>query len=289
MPVPRLFEVPPDPREAWVHLVATILSSGSDATSAALLSDLVGQELPDAGGATVSEFRPLKDSGVVADTTLRARDGSWTVGLYGSLSFDIDHSEDLTRLHAALAPTADRCVLVAITPDRRTPESIAALADGDIDVTHRSWQRVRDWIEERPERGSAEGTDLMVLREADYYLKGRVADLYRLEEAAMPAVGPELRPTLAAAYFELSALAPSPRIETTEEETAIVFPRTGDPAIVIALRDQAMHVRLHGGEAAPGFTTEGDTATLVAASDLDYLAARSWIKGQARELLPPRR
>jgi len=289
MPVPRLFEVPPDPREAWIHLVATILSSGSDATSAALLSDLVGEDLPDAASAHVSEFRPLKDTGVVADTTLRATDGSWTVGLYASLSFDVDHTEAITRLNSALAPTADRCIVVAITPDRRTPDSITALSDGGMGIRHRSWQRVRDWIEERPERGKAEGTDLMVLREADYYLKGRVADLYRLEEAAMPAVGPELRPTLAAAYFELSALAPSPRIETTEEETAILFPRTGDPTMVIALRDGAMHVRLHGGEAAPGFVTEGGIATLVAKSDMDYLAARSWIKGQARGLLPPRR
>ena len=289
MPVPRLFEVPPDPREAWVHVVATILSSGSDATSAALLFDLVGEELPDAGSATVSEFRPLKDTGVVADTTLRAKDGSWTVGIYASLSFDVDHTEGLKQLHAALSPTAEKCVIVAITPDRRTPETMTALVDGGMDLKHRSWHRVRDWIEERPERGSAEGTDLMVLREADYYIKGRVADLYRLEEAAMPAVGPELRPTLAAAYFELSALAPSPRIETTEEETAILFPRTGDAKMEIALRDGAMHVRLHGGEAAPGFTSEGGTATLVAKSDLDYLAARSWIKGQARELLPPRR
>ncbi len=288
MPVPRLFEVSPDPREAWIHVIATILSSGTDRTTAAFLADLVGEELADAGSATVSEFRPLKESGIVADATLRARDGAWTVGLYGSLSFDVDHTAELTAFYDALAATADRCIVVAITPDRRAPASVEATAGGR-EIVHRSWQRIRDWIEERPERGAAEGTDLMLLREADYYLKGRVADLYRLEEAAMPAIPQELRPTLAAAYFELSALAPSPRIEVSDEEVAICFPRTGDPTMVLALRDQKLHVRLHGGEAAPGFTTEGDTATMVAGSDEDYLAARSWIKGQARELLPPRR
>jgi hypothetical protein len=269
-------------------VVATILSSGTEPTTAAFLADLVGEELPEAGSSAVREFRPLKGSGLVADATLRAPDGSWTVGLYGSLSFDVDHAPQLGAYYDALAGTADRCIVVAITPDRRAPESIEALAGGR-EIVHRSWQRIRDWIEERPERGAAEGTDLMLLREADYYLKGRVADLYRLEEAAMPAIPPELRPTLAAAYFELSALAPSPRIEVSDEEVAICFPRTGDPTMVLALRDGNIVVRLHGGEGAPGFTTEGDTATLVAASDEDYLAARSWIKGQARELLVPRR
>jgi hypothetical protein len=289
MPVPRLFEVSPDPREAWIHVVATILSAGSAPTTAALVEDLVGEALPDAGEASVREFRPLKDTGVVADATLRAPDGAWTVGLLGSLSFDVDHSDAVKALYDALASTAERCMIVVITPDRRTPDPIGTLADGGMQVVHRSWQRVRDWIEERPERGAAEGTDLMLLREADYYLKGRVADLYRLEEAAMPAVPAELRDTLAAAYFELSALAPSPRIESSPEEVAICFPRTGDPAMVVALREGKMHVRLHGGQGAPGFVTEGDTATLVAGTDLEYLAARSWIKGQARDLLPPRR
>jgi len=288
MPVPRLFEVSPDPREAWIHVVATVLSSGTERTTAAFLADLVGEDLPEAGSSAVREFRPLKDSGLVADATLRPPDGSWTVGLYGSLSFEVDHSAELIAYYDALATTAQRCIVVAITPDRRTPTSVEAVADGR-EIVHRSWQRIRDWIVERPERGTAEGTDLMLLREADYYLKGRVADLYRLEEAAMPAIPQELRPTLAAAYFELSALAPSPRIEVSDEEVAICFPRTGDPTMVLALRDAKMLVRLHGGEAAPGFTIEGDTATLEAANDKDYLAGRSWIKGQARELLPPRR
>ena len=289
MPVPQLFEVPPDPREAWVHVVATLLSAGSDTTTSAFLADLVGEELQGAGAAAVREFRPLKDTGVVADATLRERDGAWTVGIHASLSFDLDHEAEIVALHEALAGTAERCIIVAITPDRRRPASVDAAAAGGREIVHRSWQRIRDWIEERPERGAAEGTDLMLLREADYYLKGRVADLYRLEESAMPALPPEMRPTLAAAYFELSALAPSPRIEVSSDEVAVCFPRTGDPTMVLAMREGKLHVRLHGGEGAPGFTTEGDTATLVAASAEDYLAARSWIKGQARELLPPRR
>ena len=84
--------------------------------------------------------------------------------------------------------------------------------EGGRDVRHLSWLRLRDWVQERPERGRAQGTDLLLLREAEYFLTPRVAELYRLE-GLMPLVAAGLRPSLAGIFFDLNELAPAPLIQ----------------------------------------------------------------------------
>ena len=67
-----------------------------------------------------------------------------------------------------------------------------ASADGR-NIRHRSWLRVRDWVQERPERGRVQDpNDLLLLREAEYFFTPRVAELYRLE-GLMPMVEQGLR------------------------------------------------------------------------------------------------
>jgi hypothetical protein len=286
MPVPRVFEAATDPREEWVHVVATLLSLGGPDTRAALMEELTGERLEGTEAMLVREQRHLGDSGVTADISCRATDGAWTVALYASLAFDIDHAAALAALHDAADAASGRTIVVAVTPDRRPGEGLAA--DGR-DIRHRSWQRVRDWVQERPERGGATGADLMLLTEADYFLTPRVADLYRLEESAMPSVAAELRPTLATAYFDLGAIAPSPRVETTASEVAVHYPRTGDSQVSLVARGGALEVRIGGGGPGPGVVMDGEVATLAIAVPEDYATARSWVAGEARAALPPRR
>jgi hypothetical protein len=116
---------------------------------------------------------------------------------------------------------------------------------------------VRDWVQERPERGRAEGTDLLLLREAEYFLTPRVAELYRLE-GLMPQVPAALRPTLADVFFDLNELAPAPLITGEQGSSQVVFPRTGDPKVRIALEGGAMEVGVAAGEAGPGFAEPVD-------------------------------
>ena len=164
-----------------------------------------------------------------------------------------------------------------------------AVAGGLRNIRHRSWLRVRDWVQERPERGRAQGTDLMLLREAEYFLTPRVAELYRLE-GLMPMVVPGLRPSLAGMFFDLNELAPAPLIQNEEGAARVAFPRTGDAVAEIALADGGLRLGLASAEAGPGFAeaVDGWTRLEVAGPD-DYLTARAWAQSTARALLPARR
>jgi hypothetical protein len=288
MPVPRLFEVSPEPREQWVHVIATLLSLGGPDTRTALVEEISGEALPGADALLVREQRVLSD-GTRVDVV--ARGAGWTLALYATLAFDIDQTARLSALYDSLVDTAkDQVILVAITPDRRPPASVLAAADGGTrNIRHRSWLRVRDWIQERPERGAAQGTDLMLLREADYFFTPRVAELYRLE-GLMPMVGPELRPSLAEMFFDLNDLAPAPRIHTEDGAARVAFPRTGDARVEIALGAGSLSLGVHSDHAGPGYAA-GDAGwqRLDVAAAADYLAARAWTQSTAKSILPARR
>jgi hypothetical protein len=288
MPVPRLFEASPDPREQWVHVIATLLALGGPETRTALVEEISGEALPGADALLVREQRVLAD-GTVVDVVVRG--AGWTLALHSTLAFDVDQSAELAGIYDALVETAkDQVILVAITPDRRPPASVLdATAAGVRNIRHRSWLRVRDWIQERPERGAAQGTDLMLLREADYFYTPRVAELYRLE-GLMPLVGPELRPSFASMFFDLNDLAPAPRIQTENDSARVAFPRTGDARVEIALGGGELTIGVHNESGGPGFAA-GDAGwqrLQVAGAD-DYVAARAWTQSVAKSVLPARR
>ena len=286
MPVPRLFEASSDPREQWVHVLATLLALGGPETRTALVEEISGEALPDADALVVFERRPL-NADVTADIV--ARGAGWTFAVQTSLAFDGQDEARAAATFDALNEVYDKCIVIAVTPDRRPPDALAALAATGRDVRHRSWLRVRDWVQERPERGRAEGTDLMLLREAEYFLTPRVAELYRLE-GLMPMVVPGLRPSLAGMFFDLNELAPAPLIQNEEGAARVAFPRTGDAVAEIALADGGLRLGLASAEAGPGFAeaVDGWTRLEVAGPD-DYLTARAWAQSTARALLPARR
>lgn len=289
MPVPRLFEVSSEPREQWVHVLATLLALGGPETRTALVEEISGEALPGADALLVREHRVLAD-GTVADVVIRG--AGWTLVLSATLAFDDDNGADLARVYDGLVETAkDQVILVAITPDRRPSAAVqAAQSAGLRNIRHRSWLRVRDWIQERPERGAAEGTDLVLLREADYFYTPRVAELYRLE-GLMPLVQAALRPSLASMFFDLNELAPAPLIQTTEAGVArVAFPRTGDPRVEITLDAQGLGLGVHDADSGPGYAA-GDAGwqRLAVGDPADYVAARAWTQSAARRLLPARR
>ena len=290
MPVPRLFEASSDPREQWVHVVATLLALGGPDTRTALVEEISGEALPDADALLVREQRELVDSpeGMVADVV--ARGAGWTLAIQATLAFDGDEAARLVATYDALTASADRCIVIALTPDRKPPAGVLeATAGGTRNIRHRSWLRVRDWVQERPERGGAQGTDLLLLREAEYFFTPRVAELYRLE-GLMPMVGAELRPSLAGMFFDLNDLAPAPLIQNEAGAARVAFPRTGDAVAEIALEGGGLGLRLAGGRAGPGFADAGDGwARLEVSGPDDYLAARAWAQSTARALLPARR
>jgi hypothetical protein len=290
MPVPRLFEASSDPREQWVHVVATLLALGGPDTRTALVEEISGEALPDADALLVREQRALVDSpeGLVADVV--ARGAGWTFAIQATLAFDADEAERLIATYEALTASADRCIVIALTPDRKPPPGVLeATAEGTRNIRHRSWLRVRDWVQERPERGGAQGTDLMLLREAEYFLTPRVAELYRLE-GLMPMVGPALRPSLAGMFFDLNELAPAPLIQNEAGAARVAFPRTGDAVAEIALEGGGLGLRLATGHAGPGFADAGNGwARLEVSGPDDYTAARAWAQSTARALLPARR
>jgi hypothetical protein len=290
MPVPRLFEASSDPREQWVHVVATLLALGGPETRTALVEEISGEALPDADALLVREQRALVDSpdGLIADIV--ARGAGWTLAIQGTLAFDGDEADRLIATYDALTASADRCIVVALTPDRKPSEAIqAAVAGGTRNIRHRSWLRVRDWVQERPERAGAQGTDLLLLREAEYFLTPRVAELYRLE-GLMPMVGAALRPSLAGMFFDLNELAPAPLIQNEQGAARVAFPRTGAPQAEIALEGGGLGLRLASGDVGPGFADAGEGWTrLDVAEPDDYTTARAWTQSTARALLPARR
>ena len=144
---------------------------------------------------------------------------------------------------------------------------------------------MRDWVQERPERGSAQGIDLVLLTEAEYFLTPRVAELYRLE-ALMPHLPGELRSTLATVFFDLNDISPAPLIERTDR---VAFPRTGNRKVEIVLAGGGLTIRLAGAMDGPGFSADGDGWSALEVGDpAQYVAARSLIRATARGLLPAR-
>lgn len=279
MPVPRLFDVPPLPREQWMHVVATLLGLTQADTRAAFLAELTGDEVAGAADAQVSERRPLvagDQAPVVADVVVRSGK-QWGIAVQGCLGFDIDRAAMWQGIHDALAANVEKAMLVAITPDRKPPADVVAASEGRT-IVHRSWQRVRDWVQERPERGGVTGTDAFLLREADYFLSPRVAELYRLENLIVH-VDPAARASVMSLYMDLNDICPQPTIRNTSDTAGVIeYPRGGDPLVSVALGD--------GGApqvAAPG----GDDLTL--ASRNTYVEARSGLIDRARAALPPRR
>lgn len=287
MPVPRLFEASSDPRDQWVHVLATLLALGGPETRTALVEEISGEALPDADALVVFERRPLNES-VTADIV--ARGAGWTFAVQASLAFDAQEEARIAATFDALSEVYDKCIVIAITPDRRPPDALGALAAGGRDVRHRSWLRVRDWVQERPERGRAEGTDLMLLREAEYFLTPRVAELYRLE-GLMPLIEPPLRPSLAGMFFDLNELAPAPLIQNEAGAARVAFPRTGEPQVEIGVGGAGLTLTVAGdGEAGPGYERiDGGRQRLTVSEASDYQAGRAWTQTRARNLLPARR
>lgn len=289
MPVPRLFEASPEPREQWVHVVATLLALGGPETRTALVEEISGEALPGADALLVREQRVLSD-GTVVDAMIRG--AGWTLALHSTLGFDVDQAAELATVYDALKETAkDQVILVAITPDRRPSASVVAAAEGGTrNIRHRSWLRVRDWIQERPERGAAQGTDLLLLREADYFFTPRVAELYRLE-GLMPLVEQGLRPSFASMFFDLNDLAPAPLIQTGSAGSArVAFPRTGDAKVEIGLGDDGLTLGVASAVGGPGYSGADDGWQRLSVGSVDdYIAARAWTQSTARAVLPARR
>ena len=284
MPVPRLFEAAADPREQWAHVLACLVGLTGPETRPALLAELVGEELDGAADAQARERQALDGFGV--DVLVRDRGRRWVVGVQVTLAFDADATGGITGAADRLASLGDRVISVTVTPDRTAPPAVEAARAGGRDVRHRSWLRVRDWVQERPERGGAQGVDLMLLREAEYFLTPRVAELYRLEKL-MPDVPQALRPAFAAMFFDLNDRSPAPLVAggpSGPGSTRIAFPRTGDAAAEILLSDDALALRL----AEPGLWPEASDpswSSLAVTQPADYLRARSVVLAAAGRLL----
>jgi hypothetical protein len=286
MPVPRLFEAPSDQRGRWIHVVACLIGLSGPETRPALLAELTGEDLPGVEDAQTRESHPLGGAGV--DVLVRDRDRRWAVAVQATLGFEADAHVGIMAAHTALADQAERVIGVVITPDRKPSAAIAAAQADGADARHKSWLRVRDWVQERPERGGSTGVDLALLREAEYFLTPRVAELYRLEEL-MPGLPAALRPTLAAVFFDLNDVSPAPLITTGASgasEARIAFPRAGDPVAEILIQGLALSLRLADGDVGGGFAADGGASTLAINAPLDWVRGRSAALAVARRLLP---
>ena len=286
MPVPRLFEAPSDQRERWIHVLACLIGLSGPETRPALVAELTGEDLPGVADAITREAHPLGGAGV--DILVRDRERRWAMAVQATLGFDADAQAGIIAAHAALSDQAERVIGVVVTPDRKPPPAVlAAHADG-VDARHKSWLRVRDWVQERPERGAATGVDLALLREAEYFLTPRVAELYRLEEL-MPTVPAALRPVLASVFFDLNDLSPAPHIamgQSGASEARIAFPRTGEPAAEILLQADTLSLRLAGNDAGGAFEVDGDSSRLSIREPADWARSRSGALAASRRLLP---
>lgn len=276
MPVPRLFEAPAEPRDQWAHVLASLLTITGPETRAAFLAELVGDVVEGAGSAQVAERRPFTaPAPVVADIVVRSG-ADWGVAVQVDFGYDVDRADTWRAVYDALDAAVEQAILVVVTPDRRPPADVVAAAEGR-DIRHRSWQRVRDWVQERPERGAATGADALLLREGDYFLQSRVAEMYRVE-ALMPMMRPEVRGSFVSLFTDLNDISPQPYIQQTGDTTAVVrYPRSGDTLVSIAV-----------GDGDPVLTVSG-AEPVVIDSPQAYSAARSGAQAAARAVLPPRR
>ncbi|MCB0882842.1 MAG: hypothetical protein KDC33_11590 [Thermoleophilia bacterium] len=278
MPAPRLFDVPSLPREQWMHVLATVAGLTEAATRTALLRELAGDDTPDAAGAQVSERRPLPagdGTTVVADIVVRSGK-EWGVAVQGCLGLDIDRTDAWTALHDALAAQVEHATLVVVTPDRAVPDDVARAQEGRR-IRHRSWQRVRDWVQERTERGKVTGTDAFILREADYFFGPRVAELYRLEELLVRTDG-AARVAVASLFADLNDISPQPTVVNTSTTAGeIRYPRSGDPVVTVTL-----------GEGSPAASVAGGPSVSLSSREA-YIEGRSGFLEAARNALPARR
>ena len=127
------------------------------------------------------------------------------------------------------------------------------------------------------------------MREAEYFLTPRVAELYRLE-GLMPMVEPGLRPSLAGKFFALNDLAPAPLIQNEAGAARVAFPRTGDAQVEIGVGGAGLTLTVSSDAPGPGYDAVGDGRhRLTVAEAADYQTGRAWTQSTARSLLPARR
>ncbi len=273
MPVPRMFASQSEPRAQWTHVLASVLALCSAPHRVALMREFLDEDIEGVEGAIVREFAPAGDD--VIDIVVQHRDKAWAFAVQTSLTFQGDLT---SRLEAAAGALSDygRVIVMGITADRTPGPCMDAVATAGIETRYCSWLRVRDWVQERPERGSAQGVDLVVLQQAEYFLTPNVAELYRLEDI-VPTVPPAAREAVTAAFFGLNDLSPAPRIDQAADGATVIFPRTGDVKAQLVIRGGSAHLTLDGA---------GDVAI---GSDAAWETAASGALAMARRLLPGKR
>jgi len=286
MPVPRIFAAQLTPREQWTHVLASVLALTTTEHRAALLRDFTDEDLPGVENTVVREFAPAGDD--VIDIVVQERDKAWALAIQTSLAFGGDIEARLSSAAGALKDYG-RVIVVAITADRKPGPYVEGARSGGIDVRYASWLRVRDWVQERPERGKAEGQSLTVLREAEYVLTPNVAELYRLEDI-IPTVPVEAREATTAAFFGLNDLSPAPRIDQHDDGATAIFPRTGDPQAELVIRGGAANLVLNDvGGPVSGATDRPGWGALAITSDAAWELAGLYALSTARRLLPRKR
>ena len=273
MPAPRIFASQSEPRAQWTHVLASVLALSGPQHRVALMREFLDEDIPGVETAIVREFAPAGDD--VIDIVVQERDKAWAFAIQTSLAFQGDIQGRLSHAATSLSDYG-RVTVMGITADRKPGPYIDGVASPGVDVRYCSWLRVRDWVQERPERGKAEGVDLAVLQQAEYFLTPNVAELYRLEDI-VPTVPQPAREAVTAAFFGLNDLSPAPRIDQAADGATAIFPRTGDVKAQLVIRGGSAHLALDG---------HGDIAI---GSDADWEAAASGALGAARRLLPRKR
>lgn len=273
MPAPRIFASQSEPRAQWTHVLASVLALCSGEHRVALMREFLDEDIEGVETAIVREFAPAGDD--VIDIVVQERDKAWAFAVQTSLTFQGDIGDRLKTAAGALSDYG-RVIVMGITADRKPGPYMDAVASTGVETRYRSWLRVRDWVQERPERGNAQGVDLAVLQQAEYFLTPNVAQLYLLEDI-VPTVPQQAREAVTAAYFGLNDLSPAPRIDQAPDGATIIFPRTGDTKAELVVRGGSAHLALDG---------QGDIAI---GSDADWEAAASGALSTARRLLPRKR
>jgi hypothetical protein len=273
MPAPRIFASQSEPRAQWTHVLASVLALCGAEHRVALMREFLDEDIAGVETAIVREFAPAGDD--VIDIVVQDRDKAWAFAVQTSLTFQGDIGDRLTTAAGALSDYG-RVIVMGITADRKPGPYMDAVSSAGIETRYCSWLRVRDWVQERPERGNAQGVDLSVLQQAEYFLTPNVAELYRLEDI-VPTVPPAAREAVTAAFFGLNDLSPAPRIDQGPDGATAIFPRTGDTKVELVVRGGSAHLALEGaGEVAIG-------------SDADWDVASSGALATARRLLPRKR
>jgi hypothetical protein len=237
------------------------------------MREFLDEDIPGVETAIVREFAPAGDD--VIDIVVQDRDKAWAFAIQTSLAFQGDIQGRLSHAASSLSDYG-RVTVMGITADRKPGPYIDGVASSGVDVRYCSWLRVRDWVQERPERGKAEGVDFAILQQAEYFLTPNVAELYRLEDI-VPTVPQPAREAVTAAFFGLNDLSPAPRIDQAADGATAIFPRSGDAKAQLVIRGGSAHLALDG---------HGDIAI---GSDADWEAAASGALGAARRLLPRKR